>query len=88
MDHSKFLVELLQHLYGDGWEHLTIHESNKIRARHAALVEAAEWTVKYMHHFITLDEQIPYDPEDPDLTGSEPFESYKKLKAALAEVKE
>ena len=41
-DHSKFLGELVQHLYGDGWENLTIHEAKKLRARQAALVEVKE----------------------------------------------
>ena len=38
-DHSKFLGELLQALYGDKLETLTIHEAKKHKAKLAALVE-------------------------------------------------
>jgi hypothetical protein len=48
MDHSKFLAELVQHLYGDGWENLTIHEAKKLRTRHAVLVEAAKGALHFV----------------------------------------
>ena len=46
VDHRKFLGELLQALYGDKWETLTIHEAKKHKAKLAALVEAGNLLLK------------------------------------------
>jgi hypothetical protein len=83
-DHSKFSGELVQHLYGDGWENLTIHEAKKLRARHSALVEAAKKSektfYKMLHHFAgNLDYPKEYRKYIDQLSS--------ELKAAIAEVK-
>jgi hypothetical protein len=78
MDHSKFLAELVQYLYGDGWEHLTIHEAKKLRTRHAALVEAAE-----LKRNVIIHDEYGFDGKWVAI----PNEDFDKLKAALAEMK-
>ena len=86
----------LQTVYEDEIETLELSnaESSEVAERYAGRIleleaeverlrKAAEWAVKYMHHFLTLGGQQEVDPNDPDLIDSEPYESYMKLKAAL-----
>ena len=78
-DHSKFFGELLQALYGDKWETLTIHEAKKHKAKLAALVEAANFKrnaiIRDSSEFIGNWVAIPEDDFD-------------KLVAAIAAAKD
>ena len=41
-DHSRFLESLLEYVYGEGWETLTIHEAKKYRKRITAIETTAQ----------------------------------------------